>query len=84
MEALNLVAKSCGVTAQLSIGKDIDIARRVTSPPVAGDVTTSLHESPITSQHSVEKSMSLEVPIRRLFSVDSPIAISGFTRVQPV
>ena len=45
LEAVNLVAKSCSVTAQLNISKDIDIVRRVTSPPIVGDVTTSLHES---------------------------------------
>ena len=46
LEAVTLAAKSCEATAQLSIDKDIDIVRRVTSPPIVGDVTTSLHESP--------------------------------------
>ena len=42
LEAITFAAKSCGATAQLSIDKDIDIVRRVTSPLV----TTSSHESP--------------------------------------
>ena len=37
LDAIILTAKSCGETAQLSIDKDIDIMRRVTSPPVVGD-----------------------------------------------
>ena len=49
VEAVTLAAKSCGATAQLSIGKDIDIMRRVTSPPTVGDVTTPLHGSPTSS-----------------------------------
>ena len=39
LEVVTLVAKSYGVIAQLSIDKDIDIMRRVTSPPTIGDVT---------------------------------------------
>jgi len=73
LEAATLTAKSCGATAQLSIGKDIDIMRRVASLPV----TASLHESPTPSQHSVEGPTSIEVAAERLSSVDSPIAIPG-------
>ena len=49
LEAVTLAAKSCDATTQLCIGKDIDIVRRVTSPPIVGDVTASLHESPTPS-----------------------------------
>ena len=48
LEAITLAGKSCGTTTQLII-KDIDIMRRVTSPPVVGDLTASLHQSPTTS-----------------------------------
>ena len=75
LEAITFAAKSCGMTAQLSIGKDIDIVRRVTSAPIVGDVTTTLHESPPTSQHLVEGPTSLEATVRSMSSVDSPIAI---------
>ena len=74
LKAVTLVAKSCGATGQLSIGKDIDIERRVTSPPIA-----SLHESRTPSQYSVEGPTSPEVATERLFSVDSLIAIPGVT-----
>ena len=73
LEAVTLVAKSCGATTQPSIGKVIDIMRRVMSPYVIA----SLHESPTLSQHSVEGLVSLEVAVGRLSSVDSPIAIPG-------
>jgi len=49
--------------------------RRATPPPVMA----SLHESPTSSQHSIEGSHSLKVATRRLPSVDSPIAILGVT-----
>jgi len=55
--------------------------RRVTSPPAVGDVITSLHESPTTNQHSVEGLTSPEVVVKRLSSVNSPIAIPRVTRV---
>jgi len=55
LEVVTLAAKLCGTTTQLSISKDIDIVRRVMSPPV----TASLHESPISGQHSVEGPTSL-------------------------
>ena len=74
LETITLAAKSCDATGQLSIIKDIDIVRRVTSPLV----TASLHESPSPSQHSVEAN-SLEVVVGRLCSVDSPITIPGVT-----
>jgi len=73
LEVVTLAAKSCGVIAQLSISNDIDIMRRVTSPPVM----VSLHESPTPSQHSIETPTFLEVAVGRLSSVDSPIAIPG-------
>jgi len=78
LEAVTLAAKSYGATAQLSISKDIDIVRRVTSPPV----TASLHESPTPSQHSIEGPTSLKVVVGRLSSIDSPIAILRVTRGQ--
>jgi len=53
-------------------------------PPTSGDVTASLYESPISSQHSVEGLTSLKVAARRLSSVDFPIAIPGVTRVRSV
>jgi len=71
LEVITLAAKSCSVTAQLNISEDIDIVRRVMSPLV----TTSLHESPTPSQHSVKGPTSLEVDAGRLSSIDSPIAI---------
>ena len=77
LAAVTLAAKSCGAIAKLNISKDIDIVKRVTSPLAVGDVTTSLHESPTTSQHSVEGSTSLEVAVRRLSGVDSLISILG-------
>jgi len=49
LEAVTLATKSCGATAQLSIGKDIDVVKRVTSPPTVRDVTASLNESPTPS-----------------------------------
>jgi len=64
LEAVTLVTKSCGATVQLSIGKDIDIMRRMTSPPIVRDVRASLHESPTPSQHSVKGPTSLEVVMR--------------------
>ena len=79
LEAVTPAAKSCGTTAQLSIGKDIDIMKKVTLPPAIRDVTTSLHESPTTSQHSAEGMTSLEVAARRLSSVSSLIPIPGVT-----
>jgi len=75
LEAVTPAAKSCGATGQLSIGKDIDIARRVTLTPV----TASLHESPTPNQHSAEGPTSLEVLAGRLSSVDSLIAIPRVT-----
>jgi len=84
LDAITLAAKSCGATAQLSIGKDIDIVRRVNSPAAVGDVTTFLHESPTPSQHFVERPTSLKVAARRLSSVDFPIAIPRVTRGQSV
>jgi len=45
LEAVTLTAKSCDVTGQFSIGKDIDIVRRVTPAPVMAP----LHESPTPS-----------------------------------
>jgi len=58
--------------------------RRVTSPPAVGDVTDSLHESPITIQHSVEGPASLEVAANRLSSVDFPIVIPEVTSARSV
>ena len=84
LEAVTLGAKSCGAIAQLSVGKDIDIKRKVTSPPTVGDITASLHESPTTSQYSIEGQTSLEVATRRLSTVDSLITIPGVTGAQLV
>ena len=75
LETVTLATQSCCVIAQPSIGKDIDIMRRVTSPPI----TASLHESPTPNQHSVEGPTSLEIAVGRLASVNSPIAIPGIT-----
>ena len=75
LEAVTLATKSCSATGQLSIGKDIDIMRRVTSPPIM----TSLYESPTPSQHSVEGPTSLKVAAGRLSSVEAPIVIPGVT-----
>ena len=74
-EVVTLATKSCRVTTQLNIDKDIDIMRKVTSLPI----TASLHESPNPSHHLVEGPTSLEVAAGRLSSVDSPIAILGVT-----
>jgi len=76
LEAVTLVANSSGATGQPSIGKDIDIVRRVTTPPVAA----SLQELPIPKQYSVEGRTSLKVVAGRMSSVGSPIAILGVTR----
>jgi len=84
LEVVTLAAKSCGAIAHLSIDKDIDIVRRVTLPPTIGDVITSLHGSPTTSQHSIKGSTSLEVAARRLSSVDSSIVIPRVTGAQSV
>ena len=46
LDAITLAAKSCGTIAQLSIGKDIDIMRKVTSPLTIRDVTICLYGSP--------------------------------------
>ena len=61
LKVVTFVAKSCRAIAQLSIGKDIDIVRRVTSPPTIRHVTASLNESPTTSKHPVEGPTSFEV-----------------------
>jgi len=74
------VAKSCGATAQLSIDKDINIVRRVTSPLAIRDVMASLHESPTPKQHSVEGQTFLEVAARTLSSVDFSYCYSRVTR----
>jgi len=58
--------------------------RRVTSPPIVGDVTTSLYGSSTTSQHSIEGPTFLEAAPRRLSSVDSLIAILEVIRVKSV
>jgi len=58
--------------------------RKVISHPTVVDVTTSLYESPPTSQHSIEGRTSLKVAARRLFSVDAPIAVAGVNRAQSV
>ena len=84
LEVVTLAVKSCGATAYLSIDKDIDIVRRVTLPPTIGDVITSLHGPPTTSQRSIEGSTTLEVAARRLSSVDSPIVIPMVIGAQSV
>jgi len=58
--------------------------RKVTSPPAVGDVMASLHESPTTNQHSVEGLTSLQLGMRRLSSVDSPVAITKVTKARSV
>ena len=69
LETVILAAKSHGTTAQLSIGKDIDIVKRVLLPPTVGDVMASSHGSPTTSKHSIKGPTFLEVATRRLSSV---------------
>jgi len=76
---VTLAAKSCGAITQLSISKDIDTVRRVTSPSVVGDVMASLYELPTSSQHSIKGPTCLEVAAKRLTSVDSLIAIPKVT-----
>jgi len=58
--------------------------RRVTSPPAIEDVTESLHDSPTPRRHLDEGPTFLEVAMRRLSSVHSPIAIPEVTRGQSV
>ena len=45
------MVKSSNTTSHLSIGKDIDIMRGVTAPPIVGDVIASLYVSLITNEH---------------------------------
>jgi len=82
LEAVSLVAKSSISIAQLSIGEDIDIIRRVTSHHIIGGETEALHVSPIVSQHFAEGPISIEVAAGRLPNFSSPTIILGFTRMQ--
>ena len=82
LEFVSLEAKSSIPIAQLSIDKDIEIVRRVSSTYTVGDATKALHVSHIVSQHSVERLTSLEVAVRRLCNVNYPIIIPRVTRIQ--
>jgi len=77
-KVINLVAKSSIPTAQLSIDKDIDIIRTVTSPHML-EMRRKFCMSSTISRHSIEGSTSLE-SARRLPKVGSPSIIPRFTR----
>ena len=82
LEAVSLAAKSSTTTAQLGIGKDIDIMGRVTLPHTIGEAMEALHVSPTISQHSADGQTSLEVAVKGLPSVDSFTIILELTETR--
>jgi len=76
LDLVTLTTKSYGTTAQLSIGKDIDIVRRVTSHLAIGH----LYMGHLLLTNIGLGGQLLLMWLREECLVDSPIAILGVTR----
>jgi len=81
------VARSSAPKATPSIGKDIAIVRRQTSSHKFGSSaskgTEALRASATQSQHSVDRTNSLEVVTRGLLSAIADVGTSGGSKGRP-